>query len=155
VLDAYQKRTALGGASAPQAQTLLSQPEAEELPLTERTPMPTGQAPILEKRLARGLPGTSKASRQAGPAHPDVICRLKPPSAPRHQTRMAEERVSADCLASGECSASYSEYAMSVIVAGPSGCARWAQAGGNGASLRDAELVLTPIGPTAVRPGWW
>jgi len=55
---------------ASSAQTLLSQPELKSA-VDRANANATGQAPILEKRLARGL-RKRVSEPQAGPAHPDV-----------------------------------------------------------------------------------
>jgi len=100
----YQKEQLWGSVCALSAQTLLSQPELKSA-VDERNANATA-APILEKRLARGAPGTSLSEPQAGPAHPDVICEAEPLPPQRHQTRMAEERVLGRLLlASGDAGA--------------------------------------------------
>jgi len=86
VLDAIRKTSFGGRGLRLSAQTLLSQPELK-VPLTERTPMPAAR--FWRRGWRGGLPERVKRSPRPGPAHPDVICRLAP-SAPRHQTRMAE-----------------------------------------------------------------
>jgi len=105
----------LWGASAPQRPTLLQPAGAEEFAVDRsETPMPPAAPDSGEEAWRGGLPERVASPRR--PAHPDVICRLKTPSAPKdHQTRMAEERGSADCPASGDASASYLEVRMSVI----------------------------------------
>jgi len=104
VLECLSKEQLWGERLAPQRpDPLLSQPELKSAVVPSETPMPR-QHRFWRRGLARGAPERGKRPRPAAHLRRDSVG-LRP--VPSQDTRpgLAEERVLADCSASGDCAA--------------------------------------------------